>query len=401
MNACHRPRRTTLFLCIFLTALAVLQLSPALAQPQGQAWQVDRISLDSVLGTASAQVIDARGLGPDAYLLSTRSADGTGMDLTVVHALHHAVIARQHIPEAAFMSAQWWSGGALHLELSDHMMDTIQLTVTPEGSISLEEHTEGELSMPGGNTLIRRSPDGSLYSVDKASGRETLLLQGVPTSEQEAGAYQKYRAYVLVPDDYGYDLTDDQGRALTHPVSEAVFQENEYMLSRAFHAFGPLDAQRFLYTVTGWEWCAGFGVYDLSTSTDHRITGSGCLFDRKGDRLFGSAVAADAATLETQPLPQPVQAALAAVTEMSDGNVDFAISPDGGLLAIAGMRSRDDSARDLSLLDIQTGALLGEYDTDVEDEREFRVSFLSSDRILLFPSPQEEGPEAMYILQLH
>jgi len=97
-----------------------------------------------------------------------------------------------------------------------------------------------------------------------------------------------------------------------------------------------LDEYRFVYRVYGWEQGASFGVYDLRTRTDHRITGRGYFFGVAGDTLYGLNLTADANTYVMSPLPETARRQLAEVHALANGRVDYDISRTAGCRRLRG-----------------------------------------------------------------
>jgi hypothetical protein len=208
--------------------------------------------------------------------------------------------------------------------------------------------------------------------------------------------------YVPCADDVGYDGKDMDGFELPfqHPLDEEGFYDNMMWFGRFFSMRQPLDEHRFVYAASGWEWGAGFGVYDLSTNTDHRITGRGYLYDLAGNMLFGSTLKADINTYETYQLPEAVQEQFAQVSAMEDGIVNYDLSPDGALLALTGLRSRDADHRALIVTDTTTGDLVRGYVIDNPSANENRVSFYGDENLMLLFTPEEPGEAYLYLVDL-
>lgn len=215
-------------------------------------------------------------------------------------------------------------------------------------------------------------------------------------------SYETFLKYVPCWDDVIYDGTYKEGYPfpITFPIDEDTYYDNDLWLWRDFYVYKPLDEYRFVYRVFGWEWGAGYGIYDLRTHTDHRITGRGYLCGMAGNTLYGSALMADANTYESSPLPKTVQEQLNEASAMEDGVVDCDISPDGRLLALTGMKSRRSDASTVTVTDIRTGDIIKAYDIHNPFAWEYSVSFYGDTRFMLFFRPEEHGSAYIYLFDL-
>jgi hypothetical protein len=257
--------------------------------------------------------------------------------------------------------------------------------------------------MPGGKIAVREA-DGSLYDVDLTTCKEELLIQGVPsmTRDSDGASYETYLKYIPCPDDIGYCDWDEDGKPLPYifPVDEDTYYENSLFYWRDFCVYKPLDEFRFVYTVNGWECGAGYGVYDLKTHTNHRITGSGDFWGMEGNTIYGSALRTDVDTLESSLLPISVQEQFGEAGYMEDGDVECDISPDGRLLALTGMKSRHSDASTVTVTDIQTGSIIKTYDIYNPFATESSVSFYGDTCFMLFFYPKEHGSAYIYLFNV-
>lgn len=381
----HRRRLLlTLLVCTLLLAQAA------------QAESLQEINLDDFLGGA-LQVENAWMLSPGVCVLLGRAPGEEDMAVALWNVDGAGPPALTALPGAASLQAQGREEGGMCMVLTpqDDAAPLIRVVIALNGEVSRYEVPAGITDMPGGQMAIREAADGSLYAVNRATGAEGLLLQGVPApwdEPREGAAFRMYRQYVPAPDgEAGHDGTDGQGGplSLSLPLDGGAFMDNAQWFIRSFHVYAPLDAQRFVYTVSGWEQGAGFGVYDLSTNTDHRITGRGFLYGLAGNLLFGSTLKADAATYETVPLPVLIQRQLYEVSAMEDGIVAYDLSADGTMLALTGMQNRYQDALSVTIADTAAGEVVMGYQIDNPHATAAGISFYDDFRVLvLYQSPE-------------
>lgn len=235
----------------------------------------------------------------------------------------------------------------------------IKVSISPDGTVDVSDYMQSWYTvMPGGKTTIREAEDGSLYAVDVATGKEELLIQGVSKQEFFNKSPDKRGKYVPFKDEF-----PDSERDMDN-FDFGVYDPEDHL--RAIRDFGyvtPLDDHRFAYGINAWEWETGFGVYDIQTRTDHRITSDGYFLGEAGGYIFGSALKADANTYEIFTLPESVQPPLAFVYPMENDYLDHSISPNGKLLALTGRKSYD-IEHTVTITDLQTGDIVKTYDID-------------------------------------
>lgn len=419
------------FLCLFSSA-AHREEARGTVLPKG----VTEINLGTVLGSGAANVIDA--WMPNAnicVLLRSRLENEEYNDMPIYYEIvvldmrDLSVLSRTPVLHASYYSPRGWEGGAFHFwfipikVVQDNPLYWIEdversylcICVFPDGTVDTDNVMRSNLTvMQGGKTGIRTAIDGSLYAVDLAMGGEELLVQGIPRNlwasdapeeiKTEA-AFEAYAKYIPCWDELDY-----------HWVNR---EEINFYNVREFHVYRALDEDRFVYTVSGWEWSgAGYGIYDLRTRTDHRITGNGDFFGLFGDTLFGEATRADVNTYETTTLPELVQEQFDAAARWdTDTYVEYDISQDGKILAITGMIARSieekrwwnqrgfepkfDYAHTVTLTDIQTGELIKAYDIDNPLATERTVAFYDDTHVMLFCRPKEErGTAYIYLLNI-
>ncbi len=373
--------------------------------------EVKEIDLVKVLNSDISFVTNAWMLKPNTCVLLCQVKKDSGFELILIDTGDCSIISYTHIPRVKYFLKQGWDNGTFYLLLQPESSDNnnyqnflIKVLVTMEDKVSISEVLDRITPMPGGKTAIRETADRSLNIINLVTNEEELLLQGVPdgltTDHDGTTRYDLYKQYVPCPDDVGYDVKDADGRPMTHPIDEDSFFNNEIWLWRYFRVYEPLDEHRFVYTVSGWEWGAGFGIYDLRTHTDHRITGRGYFYGMAGESLFGSYLKANTNTYETSPLPQTIQEQLAQISAMEDGIVDYDFSPDGKLLALAGLNSRQVNAKTLVITDTETGDIIRELNIDYQRAWVDSVSFYSQQNLLLLFKPEGEGGSYICLLDL-
>ena len=362
---------------------------------------VTEIDLKAALGEDVYDVEDAWMLNADVCVILRQPLEEEDSELIVLDTRDHTVLSRTPIPYQTYNPEQGFDDGVFYLLMApldtDNYNDLfflVKATVAPDGTVIFDTVPEGLTVMPGGKTAAREAADRSLYAVDLKTNKEELLIQGVApmTRDSQGASYETFLKYVPCPDDEGYDT-------LTFPIDEETYYENDMLLWRDFYVYKPLDEYRFVYQVFGWEWGAGYGIYDLKTRTDHRITGRGYLCGMAGNTLYGSALRTDADTLASSPLPPSVQEQLETANAMGS-DVDYDISKDGRLLALAGMKSERSDTSTVTITDIQTGNIIKTYEIYNPFAVESSVSFYGDTRCMLFFWPMEHGSAYIYLFDI-
>ncbi len=411
-------KKRLIFLLFFLFLFQSLVKSPARAEsspvsseelsanskaalytvvPEG----VTEIDLKVALGDGVYDVEDAWMLNADICVILRQPLEEIDSELIVLDTRNNKALSRTPVPHVPYQSEQGFDDGLFYLQYTSEDEDTyddfrsyVKVTVAPDGTVMIGTVPNGFMVMPGGKTAIREVVDRSLYAVDLKTNKEELLIQGVApmTQDSQGASYETFLKYVPCPDDEGYDT-------LTFPIDEETYYENDMLLWRDFYVYKPLDEYRFVYQVFGWEWGAGYGIYDLKTRTDHRITGRGYLCGMTGNTLYGSALMTDVNNLESSPLPKTVQEQLETANAM-ECDVDYDISLDGRLLALTGMKSERSDGSTVTITDIQTGNIIKSYDIYNPFALESSVTFYGDTRFMLFFLPREHGSAYIYLFNV-
>lgn len=364
------------------------------------------IDLRAVLGSGAISYIGM--VNADICAVVRIEEEAAGNELIVLDVQDLSVLSRTLFSNTAYYRyRKSIEDGVFYLlfeqndaDRNDPKYTSTKVTIVADGTISIENVApERLLEMPGGQTAIRQADDGSLYAVDLISGEDDLLIQGVSDKGSPYVDYELALQYVPCWDDDWYMQEDEDGGSyVLTPIDKDRFYANDYIgCFREFYVHKALDEHRFVYVGYGWEWGAGYGVYDLQTRTDHRITGRGDFLGMRGDMLFGSVLVADANTYEASLLPETVQAQFEWIMAREDGHVDFDISPDGRLLALLGMKSRRSDAHTLTITDIQTGEIIHDYDIDNPFATEHSVAFYDDTHFMLYSKRRDGGAGYMYL----
>lgn len=434
----------TLFLCLF-QGLAHAETGPVSREGVDSLVELNTIVPDGVteidlriaLGDDAREVKEAWMQSADiCILLRSQPEDEddkyglTQYELIVLDMRNLSVLSRTPVLHASNYYQRDWENGTLRFWftpfgdtqeppqndalpwIDDAELSYICVSVSPDGTVDMGYSMRSELMvMPGGKTAIRTAIDGSLYAVDLTTGEDNLLIQGIPrelwqpnTPEelQTVAAFEAYSKYVPCWDELE-DWNDEE--------------DLDFYNTREFYARKPLDEFRFVYTVSSWEWSAGYGIYDLRTRTDHRITGHGDFFGMAGDTLFGETLKADINTYESVRLPELVREQFEAASRWdTSALVDCSISPDGKLLALTGMIARSieekswwdtrgfepkfDYAHTITLTNLETGEFVKAYDIDNPYATESTVSFYNNKQLMLFCTPEELGSAYIYLFDV-
>ncbi len=371
---------------------------------------VTEIDLRVALGDDASDVHGAWMLNADVCVILRQLSEAGDDEIIVLDTRDYTVLSRTPIPYITYRPEQGFQDGMFYLLLTpldtdnyEDLFFLVKATVAPDGTVIIGTVPEGLTVMPGGKTAVREA-DGSLYAVDLKTGKEELLIQGVPQMTRcfDGASYETFLKYVPCPDDVFYDGKYEDGSPfpITLPIDEDTYYNKDMWLWRDFYVYKPLDEYRFVYKTIGWEWGAGFGIYDLKTRTDHRITGRGDFYGMAGNTLYGSTLRTDVGTLESSPLPKSVQEQLIEAYARDIGVVDYDISLDGRLLALTGMKSRRSDASTVTITDIRTGSIIKAYDIYNPFARERSVSFYSDTRFMLFLHPEEHGSAYIYLFNV-
>lgn len=410
MRTRNLTRRLNRWLLLLAALCLMLPHGSALGQGALALKSVREVDLRPALGDAAGEIVGAWMLDKDSCVLHRLAADTGDEELIILSLQGLSVRARHPITMTSYMKQLTREEGGLSLLFEtagqgDGSASALKVQVRPDGQVSMVSLWDGPTAMPDGQVSVSTNEDGSLIATEVATGKQKLLVQGVPasmTEAQQGRAYASYLQYQPFADDVGYDGKDAEGSpiGLQLPLNEAAFQENSLWLARTFYLQEALDAHRFLYTAHGWEWGAGFGIYDLQAQQDHRFTGRGFFYGRHGNKLLGAQVMADLESYEVLPLPASIQEQLEQVSAMEDGRVAFAVSPSVSLFALTGLKSRQDDAHTLSIADISTGEQLFSYDIDNPLAIEDGIDFYDDNHLLLFMSAEEQGSAFLYLFEL-
>ncbi|HML39019.1 MAG TPA: hypothetical protein PKA19_16620, partial [Bacillota bacterium] len=346
---------------------------------------------------------------------------GSDYEIILLNMQNRSILSRTPVPNVYYNYRQGWEGDAFYLLFEQEGMrrydptpSCIKVTVARDGTVDIDDSAPSRLTvMPGGKTAVRTANDGSLYAVDVATGEEDLLIQGVPGlgllwdegyTDDEIEEYfpffdEDYRdavaAYVPFWDELpeNWEELNDSSYPFESTVGSDIFS------IRQFHVEAPLDEHRFVYCVSSWEWCNGYGVYDLQTRTDHRITGRGYFYGVAGDKLFGSTLMADANTYETFPLLESVREQFTEIYNF-DSPAGYDISPDGRLLALTSMKSWDSGASNVTITDIETGNIVKAYDLLNPFATVSSITFYDNARLMLFFRAEDLGSSFIYLFDI-
>ncbi len=399
----------SLLLCLFQSPANADSRVDSRIVPEG----ATEIDLRTVLGDDVLDVERAWMLSADVCVILRNpwQSSNTDREIIVWDMRSGSILSRTRVPHADYLRRQSFDDGVFSLwftswwEREDEGMpshylgpdECVTASVSPDGTVDIRYFTQSwRTVMPGGKTVVWTGDDGSLYAVDLATGAEDLLIQGfAATAAGSGGSGGMASKYVPFWD----ELPEaPEGREFEFYPFEP---DGSIDSIREFYVYEPLDEHRFIYTVSGWEWGAGFGVYDLRTRTDHRITGRGAFFGMAGDTLLGEVLQADANTYESSPLPETVQDAFGQVVYSwwNDDRSSFDISPDGTLLAHLWREDPHDSddPGTVTILDIRTGESIRTYTIHNPLAIEDTVAFYQDTRVMLFCAPKPLGSAYLYL----
>lgn len=387
---------------------------------------VTEIDLRTFLGDDAQGVEDAWMLSTDTcVILRAPPPEDGDYELILLDMQKCVILSRMPVPYEGYLSGQGWEDGAFYLLFEpgdvrgyDPAFSYIKATVAPDGTINIDDSVPDRFTvMPGGKTAVRTADDGSLYAVDLATGEEDLLIQGVPgkdifldngynydeIAERFPFWNEDYVAnaeYVPFWDELPENWEDLNDGA--NPYVRDDDRDGDPFAIRQFYVYKPLDEHRFVYTVSGWESYSGYGVYDLQTRTDHRITGRGFFCGIGGNTLYGTTLMADANKYESSLLPESVREQFAELNPYNFGEIDYDISPDGRLLA------RTDTIpygyyeieHTVTITDLQTGDIIKAYDIYNPFATEYTVAFYDDTHFMLFCRPEELGSAYIYLFNV-
>ena len=433
-----------MILCVVLFCCAAYA-APHTVVPEG----VTEIDLGAILGADAPDLAEAWPLQEDLCVVlhrvgeaedSLETGEGAHFEILVVDVLHPAILSRTPIPPTAlYWHEQVWENGVFCLkftveaepwvsweDMTDWRQESnyryIKASVWVDGTVTVSDSSDVWYTiMPGGEQAVFTADDGSLCVVDLNTGREELLLQGIPRVQATPAGDLYFESLDVMPEKPVYipfwdELPSDTWDEI-HDDSYPFEAEDIIFSIREFYAVAPLDAHRIAYHVVSWEWNNGFGVYDLRTRTDHRITGRGNFFGARGNALFGSRLKADADTYETSPLPALVRRQFSEASFwMTNELVAYDISPDGRLLALTGMVPRmiaeaygeddedkeswPDYAHTVAITDMQTGEVVKTYDIENPFAAESKIYFYDNTHLMLYCHPAALGSAYLYFFDL-
>ncbi len=388
---------------------------------------VTEIDLRTVLGDDALDVNEVWMLNADVCIILRELPEYWGHELILLDMRDCSVLSRTPVPLTWSPLKQFWDGDTLCLLFNAKSLDwyrikeaCIKVTIAADGTVNVGVSEQHNITiMPSDDdTAIREASDGSLYVTDLYTGEEELLIQGV-AGPNGGMSYEDFLAYVPCWDELGYNGESSWGsdHPVAFPLNEKELERGYMEFFRSFRVYRPLDEYRFIYAVDGWEIGAGYGIYDLETRTDHRITGRGYFMGMGGNTLYGSYLMADVNTYESSPVPETVREQFEEASEWKTNYlVGHDISPDGKLLALTGMIPRSisekrwwdtydtepkfDYAHTVTVTDIRTGDIIKTYDIDNPFATEHTVTFIDDTRLMLLCLPKDGGSAYIYLFNI-
>lgn len=393
---------------IVLTILVGFAFFSAQASTLPASHSVRIIDLEELIDSDASKVRGAFVLNQSTCVLVTQTPTNNNMEVVLFDIKDLQVISRASILNVDVLDYQYWCEGTLHLwfrpvfeENNENSDKYVEVIIKQNGQISTSIKRQLIMQMPDGKTGVYSADDWSLVTIDFSSGDMKLLLQGVPDNlspdRDDNMSYMRYLKYEQHSDDIGYDLRNDNGQLISHPLSENDFLENEMWLWRYFTPFEPVDDHRFVYTVYGWEWGAGYGVYDVTASKNYRITGTGKLLGRRGNLLFGSDIVTDIDSFQSSRYPFAIRELFSEMIDQENRKIDFDISPNGKLLVLMGSKKMNPST--ITIYDLKTGNI--QYFADISippSAIECQVSFINETSVLLLYLTSGNVPPFMCIV---
>ncbi len=395
---------------LVLLVLSFLLIMPYVSAGMGLA--VDRktqVNLSKIIGSEAEHAANAWMLNEEVCALCLQPPEDESMEVLLIQMKDVAVLSRHPVPGATYLEGYGWDGDTFYMEFmawdaenEDAPPKRIRVSVATDYVVSVREVSRSSITMPDGQTIIREADDGSLYADNLLTKESNLLLQGVRapyTADLQEVPYELFLQYEASPDEVGYDGTDMEGNPLPFalPIDEQTFRDNDIWFWRNYHAVKALDDSRFVYTVSGWEWGAGFGIYDLKTHTNYRMTGRGYYYGMVGSTLYGSSLAVDSETYQAKPLPPTVQAQLEKVSALMDEVTVYDISPDGKMMAFLEDVSEDAEYKLMTILDAQTGNTLWVEEVLEGFSGSFNIQFYGNARLMIYARAEDEPAQLMLV----
>ncbi len=367
------------------------------------------IDLGDIIGNDAVYAESAWMLNPDVCVVYLSLPDEERVEIVLVDVNNAQVLSRTAVSDVSYPNKTGWEEGSFYIvfappyteDASADAADT-RVSVAQDGTVSVCSVPRNCITMPDG-TVIRAENDG-LYSIKyltEEAEESALLLQGVPhpyASNFQDDAYEAFQQYEACPDEVGYDGTDEEGLSLSiaFPMDEDTFNDHAIWFSRTYNVYKALDDTRFLYTVSGWEWGAGFGIYDLATRTNHRITGRGYLYGMAGNKLYGSALVVDSDTYQSEPLPLAIQEQFKKVSALVDEVTVYDMAPDGKLIAFIESCPDEESAL-FTLMDAQTGGTTWQSEMPEGFPDNCRIRFYGNAQLMIFAKAEEEPAQLIFM----
>jgi hypothetical protein len=403
-------------LLILLSCLLVLSLSAGLAQPARakdvpsttlKTLSSSNINLSKCLGYEAAHAANAWMLNDEVCVVLLRPPEADYAELALVHVEDVQVLSRTSVAGISYLRECRWDDDVLYLVFAPpYSEDTgvipeyIKASIAQDETVSLDTVPSDGIIMPDGDTFIHEA-GGSLYAIDLLTGGNTLLLQGVPdpySDSFQGDTYEIFQQYEAGPDEMWYDGTNEDGYPLSLAIDEETFYDNEIQFWRNYHVVKALDDSRFIYAVYGWEWGAGFGIYDLKTHTNYRITGRGYFYDTVGNTLYGSYLTADSETYQSTPLPLALQEQFEKVNAQVDEVTDYSVAPNGRLVAFMSDLPDESDYKLLSVMDAQSGNTLWVWALEFDESPDvFRIHFYNNTQLMIYIKSEYEPAQLFFV----
>ena len=384
---------------------------------------VTEIDLSTIFGDDVQYIEDAWMLNANicAILQRLKFDEGYDNEIIVLDMKNRSVISRTQIPRISSPDRQGWEDGVFYMsfilrqepriywkDMTDWSQYNnyayIKASISPEGKVELSDIMQKCYTvMPDGKAAVYTADDGSLYAIDLVTREEELLIQGIPKvlvwpeSSLYVDSLDVMPTYVPFWDELPSDDWDE-----IKDGSFPFIADDLEMTIREFDVVEPLDEFRFVYKVNGREWGNGFGIYDLQTRTDHRITGRGMFIGMRQDTLFGASLKADANTYKSSPLPKSVQEQFTRIAWIL-GLKHYDISPDARLVAMARPMSNlkgADYGIPVTLTNIQNGDIIKNYNIGNSYATEQTLNFYDNTHFMLFCKSEKHGSAFIYLFDV-